>query len=100
MTTCAFIGLGNMGYPMAGHLAKAGHAVRVFNRTAAKAQRWAQEHAGTACATPAEAATDAEFAFICVGADDDVREVTYGNDWPAERASRWRRPRRSHDRLR
>ena len=56
MTTAAFIGLGNMGYPMAGHLAAAGHDVRVYNRTGEKAERWAAGHAGTACATPAEAA--------------------------------------------
>ena len=80
MATCAFIGLGNMGFPMAGHLASAGHDVRVYNRTSSTAERWATEHAGTACATPAEAATGADFAFICVGADDDVRAVVYGDD--------------------
>ena len=78
MTVCAFVGLGNMGYPMAGHLVAAGHEVRVFNRTAEKAQRWAGEHGGTAAATPAEAATGADVVFVCVGADDDVREVLYG----------------------
>lgn len=80
MATCAFIGLGNMGYPMAGHLAAAGHTVRVYNRTAEKAERWAAEHAGTAHPTPAEAAADADFVCICVGADDDVRAVVYGDD--------------------
>ena len=77
--TCAFIGLGNMGYPMAGHLAAAGHDVRVFNRTSAKAEKWAAEHAGTACATPGEAAADADVVLVCVGGDDDVRQVLYGD---------------------
>jgi 3-hydroxyisobutyrate dehydrogenase len=80
MATCAFIGLGNMGYPMAGHLAAAGHTVRVYNRTAEKGERWAAEHAGTAHPTPAEAASGSDFVFICVGADDDVRAVVYGDD--------------------
>ncbi|MEM9564903.1 MAG: NAD(P)-dependent oxidoreductase [Actinomycetota bacterium] len=80
MATCAFIGLGNMGYPMAGHLAAAGHTVRVYNRTAATAERWAAEHDGTACATPREAAEGADVAFVCVGADDDVRSVVNGDD--------------------
>jgi len=79
MTTTAFIGLGNMGYPMAGHLVAAGHDVRVFNRTTAKAEAWAEQHGGTACATPAEAATGADFVAICVGGDDDVRAVFYGD---------------------
>ncbi len=82
--TCAFIGLGNMGYPMAGHLATAGHNVRVFNRTAAKAEKWASEHGGTACATPAEAATGADVVLVCVGGDDDVRQVLYGDGGLAE----------------
>jgi len=80
MTTAAFIGLGNMGYPMAGHLVAAGHDVRVFNRTAAKAEQWASEHGGVACATPAEAAQGADFVALCVGADADVRAVSYGDD--------------------
>ena len=80
MATVAFIGLGVMGYPMAGHLAKAGHDVRVYNRTAAKAEAWAKEHGGTTGATPAEAAKDAEFVFCCVGNDDDLRSVTLGED--------------------
>lgn len=80
MATCAFIGLGNMGYPMAGHLAAAGHTVRVFNRTASVAERWLGEHNGSAHATPAEAAEGADAVFVCVGADDDVRGVTYGDD--------------------
>lgn len=80
MTIAAFIGLGNMGYPMAGHLAAAGHEVRVYNRTRAKADAWVAEHAGTACATPAEAADGADFVALCVGGDDDVRSVVYGDD--------------------
>lgn len=80
MTTVAFIGLGNMGYPMAGHLVSAGHDVRVFNRTEARAAQWAAEYSGTACPTPAEAAAGAEFVALCVGADDDVRAVAYGDD--------------------
>ena len=79
MARVAFIGLGVMGYPMAGHLAKAGHEVRVYNRTAAKAEKWAKEHGGSVGATPAEAVEGAEFAFSCVGNDDDLRSVTLGN---------------------
>jgi len=74
----AFIGLGVMGFPMAGHLAKAGHHVTVYNRTAAKAQAWAQQFGGTAGATPAEAAMGAEIVFTCVGNDEDVRQVVFG----------------------
>jgi 3-hydroxyisobutyrate dehydrogenase len=80
MAIAAFIGLGNMGYPMAGHLATAGHEVRVFNRTQAKAEQWASDQAGTACSTPAEAAAGADFVALCVGADADVRAVSYGDD--------------------
>ncbi len=76
----AFIGLGVMGYPMAGHLAKAGHTVAVYNRTAAKADKWATEHGGKSARTPREAATGAEFVFVCVGNDDDVRHVVLGQD--------------------
>ncbi len=78
MAICAFIGLGNMGYPMAGHLASADHDVRVFNRTHAKSERWAAEYPGVAAATAAEAARGADFVFVCVGNDDDVRSVVYG----------------------
>jgi len=75
----AFIGLGVMGYPMAGHLAAAGHDVVVYNRTAPKAARWCEQHGGGAsCATPAAAAAGAEIVFTCVGNDDDVREVILG----------------------
>ena len=80
MVTAAFIGLGNMGYPMAGHLVSAGHEVRVYNRTQSKAEQWAAQHAGQACATPADAADGADFVALCVGADADVRAVTYGDD--------------------
>ncbi|KGF68095.1 oxidoreductase [Hoeflea sp. BAL378] len=77
MATAAFIGLGVMGYPMAGHLrTKGGHELRVYNRTADKARKWADEFGGTACDTPAEAATGADFVFTCVGNDDDLRAVT------------------------
>ncbi|PWC39087.1 NAD(P)-dependent oxidoreductase [Azospirillum sp. TSO35-2] len=71
----AFLGLGTMGFPMAGHLAKAGHTVTVYNRTAAKADAWVAAHGGRAAATPEEAATGADAVFLCVGGDDDVRAV-------------------------
>ena len=71
----AFAGLGVMGYPMAGHLAKGGHDVTVFNRNPAKAEAWVKEYGGKAAATPAAAAEGADFVFCCVGNDDDVREV-------------------------
>ena len=74
----AFIGLGVMGYPMAGFLAKAGHEVVVYNRTASKADDWSKEFGGRSVATPAAAAEKAEFVFCCVGNDDDVREVVLG----------------------
>ena len=74
----AFLGLGVMGYNMAGHLAKAGHDVTVYNRTASKAERWTAEFGGNAAATPAEAADGNEIVFACVGNDDDVRAVTVG----------------------
>ncbi|WP_025770710.1 NAD(P)-dependent oxidoreductase [Thioalkalivibrio sp. HK1] len=76
----AFIGLGVMGYWMAGHLAKAGHDVVVFNRTASKADRWVAEFAGKKADTPAAAAAGREIVFACVGNDDDVREVTTGKE--------------------
>ena len=77
--TLAFLGLGVMGYPMAGHLAKAGHKVTVYNRTGAKAKAWAAEHGGKSAATPAAAAKGAEIVFCCVGNDDDLRSVVYGD---------------------
>jgi 3-hydroxyisobutyrate dehydrogenase len=76
----AFLGLGVMGHPMAGHLARAGHAVTVFNRTAAKAEAWVAEYGGTARATPREAANGAELVFACVGNDADLRSVVLGDD--------------------
>ena len=78
MAKVAFLGLGVMGYPMAGHLAAKGHEVTVYNRTAAKAEAWAAEHKGRAAATPREAAKGAEFVFACVGNDDDLRAVVLG----------------------
>ncbi|MEN9773871.1 MAG: hypothetical protein RL322_941 [Pseudomonadota bacterium] len=74
----AFIGLGVMGYPMAGHLKRAGHSVTVYNRTAAKADRWAGEYGGTAAPTPRQAAHDADIVFACVGNDNDLRSVVLG----------------------
>ena len=76
----AFIGLGVMGFPMAGHLAAKGHDVTVYNRTGAKAERWTGAHGGKSAATPAEAARGAEFVFTCVGNDDDLRAVVLGED--------------------
>ena len=74
----AFLGLGVMGYPMAGHLARAGHTVTVYNRTAAKADAWATEYAGAVAATPHAAASAAEIVFSCVGNDDDLRSIVLG----------------------
>jgi 3-hydroxyisobutyrate dehydrogenase/2-hydroxy-3-oxopropionate reductase len=76
----AFLGLGVMGFPMAGHLARAGHSVTVYNRSPAKAQAWVAEFGGSAKATPREAATGADIVFSCVGNDDDLRAVTLGAD--------------------
>jgi 3-hydroxyisobutyrate dehydrogenase len=76
----AFIGLGVMGYPMAGYLRKAGHEVSVFNRTSAKAEKWAGKHGGTSCASPREAAEGCDVVFVCVGNDDDVRSVVMGDN--------------------
>ncbi len=79
MAKVAFLGLGVMGYPMAGHLKnKGGHAVTVYNRTTSKAEKWAAQHGGAFAETPAEAARDQEFVFACVGNDDDLRQVTLG----------------------
>ena len=79
--TCnvAFIGLGVMGYPMAGYISKAGHNVTVFNRTKSKAEKWIGEYKGKLANTPEEAAKDAEYIFTCVGNDNDLREVTFGD---------------------
>ena len=76
----AFIGLGVMGYPMAGYISKAGHNVTVFNRTKSKAEKWIGEYNGKMAGTPAEAAKDAEYIFTCVGNDNDLREVTFGDN--------------------
>ena len=76
----AFLGLGVMGYPMAGHLARAGHEVTVYNRTAAKADQWRNEYRGRTARTPAEAARGAQIVLMCVGNDDDVRSVATGAD--------------------
>ena len=76
--TVAFLGLGVMGYPMAGHLARAGHRVTVYNRTTAKAQQWVAEYGGAHAPTPREAAQGADIVFACVGNDDDLRSVVLG----------------------
>ena len=76
----AFIGLGVMGYPMAGYISKAGHNVTVYNRTSTKADKWVAEFKGSKANTPAEAADGAEYIFTCVGNDNDLREVTFGDD--------------------
>jgi len=76
----AFIGLGVMGYPMAGHLQKTGLDVCVYNRTASKASQWCEEHGGRMAASPAEAAADCEIVMVCVGNDDDVRSVVLGEE--------------------
>ena len=78
MARAAFIGLGVMGYPMAGHVARSGHQVTVYNRTGDKAEKWVVEHGGAKAVTPAQAAADCDFVFSCVGNDDDLRAVTTG----------------------
>ncbi|MGZ9030338.1 MAG: NAD(P)-dependent oxidoreductase [Burkholderiaceae bacterium] len=78
--TVAFLGLGVMGYPMAGHLARAGHHVTVYNRTGRKADQWVEEYGGKAAGTPREAAAGAQVVFSCVGNDDDLRSVFLGAD--------------------
>jgi len=81
MAKVAFLGLGVMGYPMAGHLLKkGGHDVTVYNRTSAKAQQWAKEYGGKHAPTPREAAKDCDLVLMCVGNDDDVRSVVYGDN--------------------
>ena len=74
----AFIGLGVMGFPMAGHLRRAGFQVRVYNRTASKADSWQQEYGGSIASTPAQAAEQADIIFTCVGNDEDLRSVGLG----------------------
>lgn len=80
MAKLAFLGMGVMGFPMAGHLKKAGHDVVVYNRSAKKAQDWAAKHGGGTAATPAEAAKGADIVLVCVGNDDDLRSVIYGDN--------------------
>lgn len=80
MAKLAFLGLGVMGYPMAGHLAAAGHEVCVYNRTTAKAEAWVAQHGGSKAATPREAAAGCEIVFACVGNDEDLRSVVQGGD--------------------
>lgn len=80
MAKLAFLGLGVMGFPMAGHLMSKGHSVTVYNRSPAKAEAWVQKHGGTAAATPREAASGADFVMACVGNDDDLRAVCLGPD--------------------
>jgi 3-hydroxyisobutyrate dehydrogenase-like beta-hydroxyacid dehydrogenase len=88
MAKVAFVGLGVMGFPMAGHLAKAGHEVTVYNRTRAKAERWVAQHGGRLADTPAAAAAGAELVFSCVGDDPDLREVTLGPGGAFEAAAK------------
>ncbi len=78
MAKIAFLGLGVMGFPMAGHLAKAGHDITVYNRTRAKADAWTQKHKGKVAGTPAEAAAGQDFVMACVGNDDDLRSIVFG----------------------
>ena len=80
MSNVAFIGLGVMGYPMAGYISKAGHDVTVYNRTRAKADKWVAEFKGSKADTPAKASEGADFVFTCVGNDNDLREVTFGDN--------------------
>lgn len=80
MAKLAFLGLGVMGYPMAGHLVKAGHELTVYNRTAAKSESWVKEYGGNFAPTPREASADAQVVFCCVGNDDDLRSVCLGED--------------------
>ncbi len=80
MSKVSFIGLGVMGYPMAGHISKGGHDVTVFNRTISKAEKWIKEYKGKLAKTPKEAAKDCDFIFTCVGNDNDLREVTLGEN--------------------
>ena len=79
MAKVSFIGLGVMGYPMAGHISKAGHDVTVFNRTSTKADKWTKEHKGKSAISPIEACKESDFIFTCVGNDNDLKEVTLGD---------------------
>ncbi len=80
MAKVAFLGLGVMGYPMAGHLKAAGHDVTVYNRTTEKLEKWAEQYGGSYATTPREAAKGADFVMACVGNDDDLRSVALGDD--------------------
>jgi len=80
MAACAFIGLGRMGFPMAGHLQTAGHQTTVYNRTTSRAEAWVEAHGGSSVPTPREAATGADAVMVCVGNDDDLRFVVFGED--------------------
>jgi len=80
MAACAFIGLGVMGFPMAGHLQAAGHQTTVYNRTTSRAEEWVEAHGGSSVSTPREAATGAGAVMVCVGNDDDLRSVVFGKD--------------------
>ena len=80
MSKVSFIGLGVMGYPMAGHISKGGHEVTVFNRTISKAEKWIKDYKGKLAKTPKEAANEADFIFTCVGNDNDLKEVTLGEN--------------------
>ena len=80
MSNVAFVGLGVMGYPMAGYISKAGHDVTVYNRTGTKADKWVTEFKGSKADTPAKAAHGADFIFTCVGNDNDLKEVTFGDN--------------------
>ena len=80
MARVAFLGLGVMGYPMAGHLAARGHAVTVYNRSVAKAEVWVAQHGGASATTPRAAAMGQDFVMACVGNDDDLRSVCTGDD--------------------
>ena len=80
MAKISFIGLGVMGYPMAGYISKAGHDVTVYNRTKSKAEKWIKDYKGKLAETPKEAAKDCDFIFTCVGNDNDLREVSLGTN--------------------
>src|SRR6478609_5076739 len=88
MVKAAFLGLGVMGYPMARHLKAKGHDVTVYNRTTAKAEKWVSEHGGRVAKTPAEAAEGQDVVFACVGNDNDLREVTLGEQGAFKRMSK------------
>ena len=85
--TAAFIGLGTMGFPIAGHLARAGHEVTVFNRTESVADAWVKNYGGAKAETPEDAARNAKYVFVCVGNDDDLRQVTLGDEGAFEGAA-------------